>query len=154
MWKVSSRWQKRGNRPEAMQAARVAVHFNAMWKWTRPQSKLHWPGSHVLTVKRQNSTGEPLTLCLVNWNAWQFKLRLLGELNWNKYCIFHVFLMTGDRLLYISTARQWYTQQRVQGSAGVLRNLSQLTHSHSFIMKLNVLKRATFYSKLQWIVSI
>lgn len=44
---------------QCRRVARVAVHFNAMWKWTRPQSKLHWPGSHVLTGKRQNSAGEP-----------------------------------------------------------------------------------------------
>lgn len=77
--------------------------------------------------------GRALTLCLVNWDAWQFKLRLLGELNWPKYCIFHVFLMTLDRLLYIPTAQLWNKQQHVKGSTGVLLCFNWLTGS--FISK-------------------
>jgi len=43
--------------------------------------------------------------CLFLLDNSEIKLRLLGELNWPKYCIFHVFLMTLDRLLYIPTAQ-------------------------------------------------
>ncbi len=55
-------------------------------------------------VKRQNSAGEPLTLCLVNWDVWQFKRRLLEELNWPKYCIFHVFMTLDSLIVYPDSA--------------------------------------------------
>jgi len=130
MWKVSSRWQKRGNRPEAMQASSACGRaFQCHVKMNSPAEQIALTWIARVDGEEAELRGRVLTLCLVNWDAWQIKLRLLGELNWPKYCIFHVFLMTLDRLLYIPTAQLWYKQQHVKGSTGVLLCFSWLTGS-------------------------